>query len=73
MVGWGLKNIFLFSKALASKGGWRIINTTSLWTKVVIQKYIEPVPLEIWIRSQQKSKKGDLGDLESNFKCFPDN
>jgi hypothetical protein len=31
--GWGLKNIFLFSKALAAKGGWRILNSTSLWTK----------------------------------------
>jgi hypothetical protein len=58
MGGWDLKIIFLFSKALLAKGGWRIINSTNLWTKVIIQKYIEPVPLEFWIRSQQKSKKG---------------
>jgi hypothetical protein len=58
MGGWGMNNIFLFSKALAPKGGWRILNSTILWTKVIIQKYIEPVPLEFWTRSQQKSKKG---------------
>jgi hypothetical protein len=39
--GWGLKNIFLFSKALAEKGGWRLLNSSSLWTRVVVQKYIE--------------------------------
>ena len=58
--GWGLKNIFLFSKALAAKGGWRLINSSSLWTKVVIQKYIESTSLETWIRSPQKSLKGVL-------------
>jgi hypothetical protein len=28
--GWGLKNIFLFSKSLAAKGGWRFLKTESL-------------------------------------------
>ena len=34
--GWGLKNIFLFSKSLAAKSVWRLISTKKLWTKVVI-------------------------------------
>jgi hypothetical protein len=38
--GWGLKNIFLFSKALVAKSTWRLISTSSLWTSVVTQKYI---------------------------------
>jgi hypothetical protein len=71
MGGWGLKNIFLFSKALAAKGGWHIINTTNLWTKVIIQKYIEPVPLEFWIRSQQKSKKGASVIWKEILNAFP--
>ena len=33
--GWGLKNIFLFSRAFAAKSGWRLISSTSLWTEVV--------------------------------------
>lgn len=40
MGGWGLKNIFHFSKALAAKGGWRLIKTSSLWTQVLSQKYL---------------------------------
>jgi hypothetical protein len=28
--GWGLKNIHVFSKALAAKGGWRLLTTNSL-------------------------------------------
>jgi hypothetical protein len=71
MGGWGLKNIFLFSKALVAKGGWRIINSSSLWTKVIIQKYIEPVPLEFWIRSQQKSKKGASVIWKAILNAFP--
>ena len=30
--GWGLKNIFLFVKALDAKGGWRLLSTDTLWT-----------------------------------------
>ena len=36
--GWGLKDIFLFSKALAAKGGWRVVKSSSLWTRVIKQK-----------------------------------
>jgi hypothetical protein len=71
MGGWGMKNICLFSKALASKGGWRILNSTSLWTKVIIQNYIAPIHLEVWIRSQQKSKKGALVIWKSILNTFP--
>jgi hypothetical protein len=30
--GWGLKNIFLFFKALAAKVCWHLISVSSLWT-----------------------------------------
>jgi hypothetical protein len=52
--GWGLKNIHLFSKALAAKVGWRLITTDILWTKVVTQKYICPDTVEEWIRRPVK-------------------
>jgi hypothetical protein len=48
---WGLKNIFLFSKTLAAKSVWRLISTTSLWTKVTQQKYVAPLSILEWIRS----------------------
>jgi hypothetical protein len=53
--GWGLKNIFLFSKALAAKACWRLISDTSMWTLVIAQKYISPNTIEDWIRRPQKS------------------
>eukprot|EP00253_Pinus_taeda_P014434 PITA_14434 len=40
-----------------AKYGWRLISTENLWTRVVRRKYIDPVPLEDWIRSQEKRKK----------------
>jgi len=58
--GWGLKNIHFFLKSLAAKGGWRLITTTRLWTKIVIQKYIESDSVETWIRRAHKSVKGFL-------------
>jgi hypothetical protein len=69
--GWGLKNIFLFSKALTTKGGWRLINTSSLWTKVIVQKYIAPISLEAWIRSQPKTTKGALVIWKAILNAFP--
>jgi hypothetical protein len=53
--GWGLKNIFLFSKALAAKACWRLISVSSLWSLVVSQKYISPASIEDWIRTPNKS------------------
>jgi hypothetical protein len=52
--GWGLKNIFLFSKSLAANSSWRLITTDSLWTQVVIQKYIRPASIQDWIRNPLK-------------------
>ena len=49
--GWGLKNIYNFSKALAMKVGWNFISTTRLWNEVVWNKYISPSSLIDWIRA----------------------
>jgi len=56
--GRGLKNIFLFSKALAGKVGWRLISTTSLWTSVIYQKYITPLSMMDWIYLDNKRHLG---------------
>jgi hypothetical protein len=54
--GWGLKNTFLFSKALAAKNVWRLIQGTCLWVQVVREKYIAPIQwrnrLEIHLNNQ---------------------
>lgn len=59
--GWGLKNIFYFSKALAAKSGWRLISTKSLWTKVVWHKYIAHVLLRDQIRNLMQGVGGISG------------
>ena len=56
--GWDLKNIFLFAKALAAKGGWHLIHSKHLWTRVMIEKYIAPDSVVDWIRNSQKGHKG---------------
>ena len=55
--GWGIKDLTDFSISLAAKSGWRIIKMENLWTRVVKRKYIDPVPLEEWIRNPAKIKK----------------
>jgi hypothetical protein len=54
--GWGLKNPFLFSKALATKNVWRLIQGTCLWVQVVRDKYIAPNTVEDWIRKSLKQQ-----------------
>eukprot|EP00253_Pinus_taeda_P009549 PITA_09549 len=55
--GWGIKNLPDFSLSLAAKSGWRLIKLDNLWTRVLKRKYIDPVPLEDWIRNPVKSKQ----------------
>ena len=43
--GWGLKNIFIFAKALAAKVSWSLIHSKSLWTRLVQKKYISPLTI----------------------------
>jgi hypothetical protein len=52
--GWGLKNPFLFSKALAAKNVWRLIQGKGLWVQVIRAKYISPTIVEDWVRNPKK-------------------
>jgi len=45
-----LKNLQKISTALATKMGWRLIQSENLWSKVVIQKYIRSYSVVEWIR-----------------------
>eukprot|EP00253_Pinus_taeda_P010381 PITA_10381 len=55
--GWGIKNLNDFSTSLAAKSGWRLITSENLWTRVVKRKYIDPMPLNDWIRDPNKRRK----------------
>lgn len=54
--GWGIKSLPDFNLSLAAKSGWRLIKMENLWTRVVKGKYIDPTPLEEWIRNPDKNK-----------------
>eukprot|EP00253_Pinus_taeda_P001568 PITA_01568 len=55
--GWGIKSLPEFRLSLAAKSGWRLIKMENLWTRTVKRKYIDPTPLEAWIRNPVKSHK----------------
>eukprot|EP00253_Pinus_taeda_P034625 PITA_34625 len=55
--GWGIKCLPEFSLSLAAKSGWRLITAENLWTRVIKRKYIDPMPVEDWIRNQDKRSK----------------
>ena len=38
--GWGLKVPIVFSKSLAAKNVWNVIQGSGLWVKIAFQKYI---------------------------------
>jgi hypothetical protein len=52
--GWGLKNIFLFSKALAAKNVWSLIQGSGLWPRVLRAKYFPSKSVIDWIRNPNK-------------------
>ena len=68
--GWGLKNIFLFAKALATKVSWRLIHTDSLWSRVILHKYIAPLTILYWIRMEDKQCRGGFVIWKAIIKSF---
>lgn len=48
--GWGIKDLYTFSRVLATKVGCRLITTTSIWTRIIIRKYTYILSLIEWIR-----------------------
>lgn len=55
--GWEIKHHLHFYTTLAAKGIWRLITTIGLWTIVIHQKYISPLTIHDWIRSEHRKTK----------------
>jgi len=60
--GWGIKDLNAFTASLEAKVGWKIVKLENLWTKIVKRKYIDPSPLEDWIRNPEK-KDGKVSTI----------
>ena len=70
--GGGIKNLPLFTKALAAKSLWRLIkNTDSLWGKVVCSKYLTNMEIIEWIRSPNKNYKNGSVGWKAMVLAFP--
>jgi hypothetical protein len=48
--GWGLKNLSFFNSALLACSFWRAITHSSIWQKVILDKYLCSLPLLHWLR-----------------------
>lgn len=55
--GWGLKNSFLFAKALASRILWRILTGKSIWTQVTVSKCFNGLSIIEWTCLRNKSSE----------------
>ena len=68
----GIKNTFFFTKSLEAKIGRRFILTESLWTEVIIHKYISPTPLLDWIRDMRNKNLPNVSIIwKALCKAFP--
>jgi hypothetical protein len=48
--GWGLKNLSVFNTALLACSFWRAVTHNSIWHRVISDKYLDSLPLLLWLR-----------------------
>jgi hypothetical protein len=58
MGGWGILNIFYFSKALAAITLWRVLMGKGVWHKIIIDKYLDNRNVTSWLRSSSFVQSG---------------
>jgi hypothetical protein len=56
--GWGFKNIFIFTKALAAKIMWRSLFGNGLWYEVINKKHLKIIYVIDWLRKGKTIVKG---------------
>jgi len=56
--GWGIRNIFYFSKSLAASTCWRVLMGEGIWHRVILDKYLYQTSVTNWFRSKTFKKNG---------------
>lgn len=51
--GWGIRDLNLFNKALASKSLWRALFHDGIWSVTMRRKYLKGVDVVSWLRSKK--------------------
>jgi hypothetical protein len=69
--GWGIHNLFWFSKALASKSLWRLLSNKMLWGRVLTSKYLAGKTIEEWFRCPRKSVSVISNGWKAMADAFP--
>jgi hypothetical protein len=69
--GWGLKDIWLFGKALAVKSLTIFLTIDSLWRQTLIDKYIALDTILDWIRKRQKCAHNVSNQWRAISLAFP--
>lgn len=49
-----IKDLLTFTPYLAAKLGWKLISMENMWMLVVKRKYIDPIPMDEWLRKLDK-------------------
>lgn len=73
--GLGIKNIFIFGKALEAKSLWRVLIVLGLWHEVILKKYLRKKQVKDWFREGNKNKPGISniwGALTSSYNIVVD-
>ena len=72
LVGWGIKNPYLFFQALVSKPRLRLTkDTNSLWGKIMTSKYYPNSSIIEWFIRPEKSHKGGYVGWKEMVLSFP--
>jgi hypothetical protein len=56
--GWGIHNIFDFSKSLAASTCWRVLMGEGIWHRVILDKYLYQNSVTNWLRNKSFRKNG---------------
>ena len=58
MGGWGILNIFVFNKALATITLWRVLMGKGIWHKIIMDKYLDNKNVTSRLRSNSFIQNG---------------
>jgi hypothetical protein len=69
--GWGFRNLNIFNLVLNASTLWRVLNQTSLWQKVVNNKYLKNTTLINWLRQPSHHCTSPLKIWSSLIRALP--
>jgi hypothetical protein len=55
--GWGIHNLFHFSKALATNSLWRVLTSPGIWHSIIKDKYLSQFTVISWLQSDSATSR----------------